>query len=121
MTIDEAVALLREAREDLALAHADLDALRQTRKMSTLTDRIDAALAAHEAEERVEWTPLADGKACVAEVDGYLVEVRPSYAGDGWWAWKAEQPVKHRDRQHGHKRTKELAQEAAIAAARGQK
>lgn len=111
MTLDEAVALLKEIHELQPWLSQDAD----------LAARVELALAAHEAEESVKWTPLADGKACAAEVDGYLVEVRPSYAGDGWWAWKAEQPVKHRDRQHGHKRTKELAQEAAIAAARGQK
>ena len=83
--------------------------------------RLEQEIAEGRVEARVEWTTLADGVSCDAKVNGYLVEVRPSYAGDGWWAWKAEQPVKHRDRQHGHKRTKELAQDAAIAATRGLK
>jgi hypothetical protein len=83
--------------------------------------RLEAEIAEGRVEVPVLWTPLADGETCAAEVNGYLVEVRPSYAGDGWWAWKAEQPVKHRDRQHGHKRTKEMAQEAAVATARGAK
>jgi hypothetical protein len=112
MTNAELLGLLREAREFI-LRFGKIE------EDHNLRDRIDAALAEHEAEERVTWSPLADGKTCAAEVNGCLVEVRPSYAGDSWWAWKAEQPVKHRDRQHGHKRTMEQAQEAAVLAARG--
>lgn len=81
-----------------------------------LLARIDSALAAHDAALEVAWIP--NGKGLDAQVNGYLVEVKPST--DGWWGWKAEQIPMHRDRQHGHKRTKELAQEAAIAAARDQ-
>lgn len=110
-------ALLREARE--ALVRAENRMMAPPHQVPDVIERIDAALAEHEAEERVTWSPLADGKTCAAEVNGCLVEVRPSYAGDSWWAWKAEQPVKHRDRQHGHKRTMEQAQEAAVLAARG--
>lgn len=78
--------------------------------------RLEQEIAEGRVEARVEWTTLADGVSCDAKVDDYLVEVRPWR--DGWWVWRAEQLPTHRDRQHGHKRTKELAQDAAIAATR---
>ena len=80
-----------------------------------LAARVESALAAHDDEEQVTWSP--NGKGLDATVSGYLVEVQPTH--DGWWGWRAEQFPVHRDRQHGHKRTMEQAQEAAIAAARG--
>lgn len=98
------------------LSHGPLRVL-YCQDVSKLTNEVERLLAERDATQRaVEWTPLADGKACAAEVEDYLVEVRPSH--DGWWGWKAEQAPVHRDRQHGHARTKEMAQEAAIRAAR---
>ena len=100
-------ALLREAQPWIQV-HAPIEA-------TDLLMRIDAALAAHDDEEQVTWSPK--GKGLDATVSGYLVEVQPTH--DGWWGWRAEQFPVHRDRQHGHKRTMEQAQEAAIAAAKG--
>ena len=108
-------ALLREARE--ALVRAENRMMAPPHQVFEAIQRIDAALAEHEAEQQVTWSP--NGKGLDATVSGYLVEVQPTH--DGWWGWRAEQFPVHRDRQHGHKRTMELAQEAAIAAARGMK
>ena len=113
MTNAELLALLREAQGwigywPLTKPEAGAEAIKK---------RIDAALAAHDAEGLVTWLP--NGKGVDASVNGYLVEVQPTH--DGWWSWRTEQFPVHRDRQHGHKRTMEQAQEAAIAAARGTK
>lgn len=112
-------ALLREAQRLIAANRLMLGHYSGVREVGSLEDGIDAALAERQdsATDVVEWLP--NGKAFDARVNGYLVEVKPST--DGWWGWKAEQIPVHRDRQHGHKRTKELAQEAAIVAARGLK
>jgi len=113
MTNTELVELLRETRR--WVGH-NLDCTSVCDEC-VLADRIDAALATHDAEERVTWS--SSGKGLDATFGGYLVEVQPTH--DGWWGWRAEQFPVHRDRQHGHKRTMEQAQEAAIAAARGMK
>lgn len=108
-------ALLREAREDLALAYADIDALRQTRKMSTLTDRIDAALAVHDAvspsEETVEWFDYGEWGSKSSKIDGFQLTVR-AHGLPGPWHWEAP-------RSSGYAATKDEAKAAAIAAARG--
>lgn len=112
-------ALLREAREDLALAHADLDALRQTRKMSTLTDRIDAALAEHDAvppsgeqvdsaRPFVEWETDAFGNDYVKQGNVLSMVVQTL---DGNWGWET--------RVEGYADTEAEAQRAALLAARG--
>jgi hypothetical protein len=106
-------ALLRDAREFLGHGLPCATVCGEC----IVIDRIDTALAEREAEQQVTWSP--NGKGLDATVSGYLVEVQPMH--DGWWGWRAEQFPVHHDRQHGHKRTMELAQEAAIAAARGER
>lgn len=103
-------ALLREAREDLALAHADLDALRQTRKMSTLTARIDAALAEHDAVPPGEVMWKSDGGAGLqSNVGDYRLST--FNLRNGGWLWSVENRIPVL--------TLDEAKSAAIAAARG--
>lgn len=80
MTIDEAVALLRETRE--ALYDPD-DAVTCTCTCCTLTKRIDAALAAHDAEPDVEWREYG-GRDEDASIDGAHCVLRYVGGSTGW-------------------------------------
>jgi hypothetical protein len=107
----ELLALLREARDRLAL-HMETYFSQQKGTMFLtigLVERIDAALAAREAEENVEvrWSPSMDGGYIF---DNGATELRLWPWGDKW-CWDATV--------NGECNTLDEAQRAALAAARG--
>ena len=103
MTIDEAVALLREARMFVALSGYGKASLA----------RIDRALAAHDAEpEAVEWVEYSDGDLMAYPGDGNILAVRKQE--DGSWQWNTE--IDRED--GGFCATVDEAKAAALKAAR---
>ncbi len=114
MTKDNLWELLQAARKELAMAYADLDALKQTRKISTTLELIEAALLEHANPVDVEWTQhSADyfDKELDADTHVYIMRV-----GDRW-GWTASVERK----KSGYASTTEEAKDAAIKAARGLK
>ena len=108
MTIDEAVALLREARKVFRERQYDAG---WCDEYDRLADRIDRALAAHDAEpeavetEAVEWEPC-DGFSRTIRVP-FTLEVQRM---GRFWEWQAIEL--------GVTRTEDEAKAAALKAAR---
>ena len=117
MTIDEAVELLREARSVIRPIHTLDSATGHYRWFhDTLCQRIDEALARHNAEEQttVEWISFGAWCEKSSKIDGFQLTVRAHALPGGPWHWEAP-------RCSGYAPTKDEAKAAAIAAARGQK
>lgn len=109
MTIDEAVALLHDAREWLGHGLPCTTICGEC----IVIDRIDAALAAHDAEpEAVEWVEYSDGDLMAYPGDGNILSVRKRE--DGRWQWNTE--IDRED--GGFCATVEEAKAAALKAAR---
>ena len=86
MTLDEAVALLREARDYVGFLSTRPDAIE---KALSIQRRIDAALASHDSEpEAVEWVEYSDGDLMAYPGDGNILAVRKQE--DGRWQWNTE-------------------------------
>lgn len=114
MTNTELIDLLREARSVV-----DLAASRDARFDNGLLARIDAALAAHEAEERIDSaTPVVEWEKRQGDYihDDGVKELRV-YLWGGEWHWRTV--VEYRA--NGTCTTEAEAKAAAIAAARGMK
>jgi hypothetical protein len=121
MTKDNLWELLQAARKELAIAYADLDALKQTRRISTTLERIEDALVEHTMEKalveygkisEVEWTQhSADYFDTELDADTHVYIMR---VGDRW-GWTASVERK----KSGYASTTEEAKDAAIKAARG--
>lgn len=112
MTLDEAVALLREALMAIRLPCVSGGWPCGCETCETKT-RIDAALAAHDAEpEAVEWVEYSDGDLMAYPGDGNILSVRKRE--DGRWQWNTE--IDRED--GGFCATVEEAKAAALKAAR---
>lgn len=111
MTLDEAVALLREARDYVGFLPTRPDGIERALSIQA---RIDAALAAHDAEpEAVEWVEYSDGDMMAYPGGGDSLAV--SRQEDGRWQWNTEI-----DREEaGVCDTVDEAKAAALKAARG--
>ena len=110
MTNDELVALLREAQGWIGywpLTKPEAGA-------EILKNRIDAALAEHDVEDKVEWTQDALGYYARVKVEAEI-EVFQDLSGEWQWNRTALSDV----RRHGSANTLDEAKSAAIAAARG--
>lgn len=116
MTLDEAVALLREARNSVALEVAAVAAFRVSdadKRVLDLLARINAALAAHDDKSaEVEWVEYSDGDLMAYPVDGNILSVRKRE--DGRWQWNTE--IDRED--GGFCATVDEAKAAALKAAR---
>ncbi len=117
MTLDEAVALLREARDFMrqaAISRGPCPDCTECDYRDAIIAKADAALAEHDAvppsEEKVEWIPNGP-----RGLSGYLkgrVEKASAYqTKDGLW-WASASDIGPFD-------TLDEAQRAALAAARG--
>ena len=108
MTIDEAVALLRDAREWLGHGLPCATVCGEC----IVIARIDAALAAHDEEPKaVEWFACGDNWAAGGGKPGLVLDVVKLVDG---WSWKAESHL----RAGGYADTLDEAKAAALRAAR---
>lgn len=123
MTNTELLALLREARDSVALDAETAGNSRfasEDERVSGLLARIDAALAAHDAvppsEEKVEWKLIdIDYPMHHANCEGAELVVFPNLFpandAESLWRWKVGR--------QGYTNDFDEAQRAALAAARG--